>query len=241
MVDMEVAQRIEQELANVGIQVFAEDDGRAIVLSGMVQSDIEHSTVYEIAGAIAPGRDLVDNIEMTMVLPSEIGELELSEAVAGDFPAATQGTQDDESLEPGDFTDQHTLSDPFTASGPSGTASDQELGEGEDVYVPPIDPVLDRNGEVVNGFGLSAMDSLQVDRSAADGNLGDEAIADAIRRELREDSSTAELEIEVEVNAGIVTLLGTVADLDDAENAEEVASRLPGVREVREQLSVTNI
>ena len=239
---MEVTRQIEQELEAVaGIQVVAEEDGNTIVLTGMVESEMEHSTIYDIARAIAPGRDFVDNIEIATVLPSEIGQLELSEAGAGDFPTATQGTQDDESLEPGDFTDQHVLSDPFTASGPSGTASDEEIGEGDDVYVPPIDPVLDRNGEVVNGFALSAMDSLEVDRATEDGSLGDEAIADAVRRELREDSSTAELEIEVEVETGIVTLRGTVADIEDTENAEDVASRLPGVREVREQLKVAGM
>ena len=239
---MEVTRRIEQELEAVaGIQVAAEDDGNAIVLTGMVESEMEHSTVYEIAGAIAPDREFIDNIEIATVLPAEIGELELSEAAAGDFPAAEQGTQDDESLEPGDFTDQHVLKDPFTASGPSGTAADEEIGEGDESYVPPIDPVLGRRGEVVNGFGLSAMESMPVDRSAEDGRFGDEAIADAVRRELREDSSTAELEIEVAVEAGVVILSGTVSDIDDAENAEDVASRLPGVREVREHLKIAGM
>lgn len=239
---MEVTRQIEQELADAaGIQVFAEEDGDTIVLTGMIESEMERTTVYDVARAVAPNRDFVDNLEIATVLPSEIGDLDISEAGAADFPTATQGTMDDEALEPGDFTDQHVLKDPFTASGPSGTAADEEIGEGEDIYVPPIDPVLDRNGEVVNGFSLSATETLEVDRATEDGSLGDEAIADAVRRELREDSATAELEIEVEVEAGIVTLRGTVADIDDTENAEEVASRLPGVREVREQLKVAGM
>ena len=67
---------------------------------------------------------------------------------------------------------------------------------------------------------------------------GDEAIADAIRRELREDSSTTALEITVDVFRGVARLRGKVADLADAENAEAVASMVPGVREVREELKV---
>jgi len=42
----------------------------------------------------------------------------------------------------------------------------------------------------------------------------------------------------VVVRDGVVHLHGTVTDLDDADAAEEVASRIPGVREVREELDV---
>ncbi len=43
------------------------------------------------------------------------------------------------------------------------------------------------------------------------------------------------------VRNGVVHLRGRVADLDDADNAEAVASRVPGIREVVEELDVTDL
>ena len=94
---------------------------------------------------------------------------------------------------------------------------------------------------MLGGFSASSMESVEVAPSASDNRLGDEAIEDAIRRELREDASTTDLNIQVLVRQGVARLRGTVADLDDAENAEAVASRVPGVREVVEELEVAEI
>ncbi len=71
---------------------------------------------------------------------------------------------------------------------------------------------------------------------AGDNQPGDEALADAIRRELSEDALTADLPIDVEVSDGVAYLRGTVPDLTDAENVEEVAGRVPGVYEVVDEL-----
>jgi osmotically-inducible protein OsmY len=98
--------------------------------------------------------------------------------------------------------------------------------------------VSDGRDEVIGGFSTSSMDVMPVERLALDGHAGDEALADAIRRELREDAATSDLDVQVDVRNGIVRLTGTVRDLDDVENAEEVASRLPEVLEVREELRV---
>jgi osmotically-inducible protein OsmY len=62
-----------------------------------------------------------------------------------------------------------------------------------------------------------------------------------IERELREDALTTDLRIEVDVRNGVVTLTGEVERLDDATNAEAVAARVEGVREVREKLLVRSI
>ena len=61
-----------------------------------------------------------------------------------------------------------------------------------------------------------------------------------MRRELLEDAATTDLRVEVEVRDGVVRLRGTVQDVVDAENAEEVAARVPGVDEVLEELRVAN-
>ncbi|MEX2047613.1 MAG: BON domain-containing protein, partial [Chloroflexota bacterium] len=77
-----------------------------------------------------------------------------------------------------------------------------------------------------------------VARSTLDARPGDEALADAIRRELREDASTAGLIVHVEVRGGVAFLRGRVDDLEDADSAAEVASRVRGVRQVVEHLTV---
>ena len=122
----------------------------------------------------------------------------------------------------------------------SGVDMDQEA---DTAYSPPNDPVVttDRHGNthVLGGFSSSSMESVEVDRSS-DGTLGDEAIGEAILRELREDSATTDLQIEVEVEGGVAHLRGSVADVTDAENVEEVASRVPGVTEVVDETTVAS-
>jgi osmotically-inducible protein OsmY len=233
-----LSERIEHDLEEIGIHVAVEIDQQTVVLSGLIQSEEERESVAEVLAEVAPDYDVEDNLELDTMLPARIEGHELSEADLGGFVGATQLTEDDEALEPGDFTDQQVLDDPFTAGGPSGTAVDEEIGEGEEVYVPPTDPVSDGRDEVIGGFSTSSMDVMPVERLALDGHAGDEALADAIRRELREDAATSDLDVQVDVRNGIVRLTGTVRDLDDVENAEEVASRLPEVLEVREELRV---
>jgi hypothetical protein len=113
--------------------------------------------------------------------------------------------------------------------------------EADTAYSPPTDPVVttDRHGNtrVLGGFSSSSMESVEVERSS-DGTLGDEAIAEAILRELREDSATTDLQIEVRVEGGVAHLRGSVADVADSESAEEVAARVPGVNEVVDELRV---
>ena len=123
----------------------------------------------------------------------------------------------------------------------SGVDADEE----EDTsYSPPTDPVVttDRHGNtrVLGGFSSSSMDSVAVERSS-DGTLGDEAIAEAILRELREDAATTALEIDVRVVNGVAHLRGAVTDIVDSENAEEVAARVPGVTEVVDELRVSTL
>jgi hypothetical protein len=116
--------------------------------------------------------------------------------------------------------------------------------EDDTAYCPPIDPVVttDRHGNprVLGGFSSSSMESIEVEPSS-DGTLGDEAIVEAILRELREDAATTALQIDVRVAGGVAHLHGTVADIVDAGNAEEVAARVPGVIEVVDELKVSTI
>jgi hypothetical protein len=142
-----------------------------------------------------------------------------------------------------DFTDQSDLRDPSAASGANRSGADDPAAEGDAVYTPPIDPVVktDAHGraEILGGFGSE--EDASVERSASDGRLGDEALADAVRRRLAEDSATTDLSIIVAVRNGIAHLRGQVTDLDDADNAENAAASVPGIREVVEELEIATL
>ncbi len=142
-----------------------------------------------------------------------------------------------------DFTDQSDMRDPREASGANSSGADDPAAEGDAVYTPPIDRVVktDVHGraEILGGFG-SDEDS-PVERSASDGRVGDEALADAVRQRLAEDSATTDLTIVVAVRNGVAHLRGQVTDLDDADNAESVAASVPGIREVVEELEIATI
>jgi osmotically-inducible protein OsmY len=60
----------------------------------------------------------------------------------------------------------------------------------------------------------------------------------AVVRELREDAATTDLMITVSAANGYVRLRGSVPTIDDADNAQEVAARVPGVVEVIDDLDV---
>lgn len=123
-----------------------------------------------------------------------------------------------------DFTDQPLTTD----------AIEVTEGDSDAAFFAPTDPVVrpgdDGQPEIVGGFSTTA-EPPEPERSA-DGRIGDEAIADAVRDALALDAATADLQLNVAVNGGVVRLRGTVASLDDGENAEAVAGAVSGVVEV---------
>jgi osmotically-inducible protein OsmY len=118
---------------------------------------------------------------------------------------------------------------------------DDDISEGDEAYVPPVDPVRRRDGDFLGGFSASSLDSVAVPHSASDGQPGDEAIAETLRRELLEDAATTDLEVQVSVSQGIVRLRGAVPTLDDAESVEEVAFRIEGVIDVLDELEIIEL
>lgn len=146
----------------------------------------------------------------------------------------------DADVEPS-LVDQPLLTDPITAVGDPDDTADP-VAAGDEVYVPPTDPVVGpgRHGDVtvLGGFSPSAEEEIRPRRSASDGQIGDEAIVDAVQSALLHDAATTELAIEVTAEQGIVYLRGTVAGPEDAESAEAVASRVEGVKDVVEELEV---
>jgi hypothetical protein len=143
-------------------------------------------------------------------------------------------------LEPS-LMDQEILTDPMAAAGGPDDVTDP-VAEGDEVYVPPTDPVIgaDPHGEprVLGGFSTSADGQITPKRSASDGQIGDEALVDAVQSALRHDAATADLVIDVTVEGGIVRLSGRVPGLEDVDNAEAVAGRVMGVVDIVEELQV---
>ena len=234
-----VTERIEQELVRLAdVYAAVEEQGDSVVLSGIIESEEQRLAAFDIVQMLAPGKQIVDDLEIEGTLPDQIEDGHIVSGVLGGAPIAETGTPDaSDAIEPGDFTDQPILENPFGASGPGYTAADEDFSEGEEVYVPPMDPTRTAQNEVLGGFSTSAMDEIVVEPSA-DGTLGDSAIEDSIRQELREDAATNGLEIDVEVRRGIARLRGSVEDMIDVENALEVASRVPGVIDVLDELEV---
>lgn len=113
-------------------------------------------------------------------------------------------------------------------------------------YVPPTDPVVRPSNDeetiaVVGGFGTAADEQfpdLDATTSLGDAPPGDEDLREEVLVALRADAATTELIIDVQVRQRRVYLRGEVATLEDANLAEEVAGRVPGVREVIEELTV---
>ena len=128
---------------------------------------------------------------------------------------------------------------------PSATLPSDEDEEAEGGFFAPTDPVVgvDEHGriEVLGGFTPTSMSAVDVEPSVEDAVPGDEALADAIRRELREDAATTDLRVRVVVRRGVAHIRGTVSTLEDAECAESVAARVPGVVDVAEELEVSGL
>src|SRR4051794_14845730 len=186
-VDAGATARIERQLSEAGLQVAIEASDGALILSGLVDTEEAKQAAGDIVAQGAPSARIDNQLDVQTVLPTDIDDFagdEPSAELADDLAdIATTGGE----TEP-DFTDQVVLRDPVTASGPNDI--EDPVASGDEVYVPPDDPVVttDSRGQpaVLGGFGED--DSVQVERSAMDGEPGDEALADAVRQELREDA-----------------------------------------------------
>jgi hypothetical protein len=221
--------------------VVEEADG-TITLEGKVDSERDRQAAEDIAADLAGDADVDNALEVEDLLPVSVEVFASEQRGAEVLGGAPDVGEVEVEINP-DFTDQSMAHDPFAVSGPTDGVDDgEEAHDGDSVYVPPTDPVSSTDGRgeavVLGGFGISATDDLGADVLVDDRGYGDEAIADAVRRELREDAATTDLQVRVIVRHGVVHLHGVVPDLVDADAAEEVASRVTGVREVREELDV---
>jgi osmotically-inducible protein OsmY len=243
-----LAARIERALTEeAGLYVAVEESDGAIILTGQVDSPEQCRAAEDIVARIAPGARIDNNLELDTTIPQDAAEFNAEEPTHVKPPESVDEIErEGADIEP-DFVDEPletTGIEDFAEPLPLDTETVDILDETENVVTPPTDPVITTAGgnvEVLGGFEATSMDEQEVAPSAEDPYLGDEAIADAIRQELAEDAATTALRIDVEVRDGIAYLRGEVDGLEDVDNAEAVAGRVPGVREVREQLRVRSV
>jgi osmotically-inducible protein OsmY len=242
-----LAERIQQQLRHEFSRsiVVAEEDG-TVFLSGHVESEDARNRAQQIAAALAPDqriendldveRDVIEGTQGDTGLNAD--ELDTDEAADADQDVSLESSGIDDLDEVPLETDDNDVVDDTIYD-------DEPPVEPDPAYFAPTDPVIgsDQEGNLVvlGGWEPTSLSDEEVDRSAEDNRPGDEALADAIRRELREDALTTDLQIDVQVENGVAHLRGRVAGLDDAEAAQEVASQVPGVRDVIDELDVAGL
>lgn len=238
-----LARRIERQLREqmqFEGAVAIGDDG-AVYLSGRVPSQRDRQQAQLVARELSGDAPVEDDLIVERVLPDDRGAYATEDLVQETEAQTVTGTLGPESELDPYFTGQPLETDDLNVVG-SGAYDDLPDQEPDPVFFPPTDPVVrgDPEGQLAvdGGFDATSMSSDDVDPSVEDNRPGDSALADAIARELREDATTTALQIDVTVAGGVARLVGHVPDLEDAENAEEVAGRVPGVREVIDDLDV---
>jgi osmotically-inducible protein OsmY len=223
---------LEQLLDEAGLYVAVELRESTIHVSGEVESEEDRQAALDLARGFAVNREL--SVDNNIDVIEEIPETTFTYFRSADEidESDTIETARREGVDPADFERRVGTSDSMISSAEAIP------------YFPPTDPVVEPSEgpeglEIVGGFGSTSFDRRE--QGAPGETRGDEEISDLVRRELREDATTTDFDIEVETRAGIVFLRGTVETLDDAENVEAVASRVPGVLDVREELEVISL
>lgn len=235
--------QLDRTLESAGIHLASEIRDGALVLSGAVIEPEDRQAALDVAHALVDSLGLA--IEDAIEFMDEEVETTLRDSGGDPVIAFDQDAMRETIVE---GTDGAIEIEPDFA-GDVGT-TDSRLAVEEGVpYFPPTDPVIrtesaisdeDAEGiEVEGGFAETAMD--EDDDPATVFPSIDDDLAEAVMRELRQDAITADLVSRIRVTArgGIVTLIGRVETLEDADEAAGVAERVDGVVEVREELDVT--
>jgi hypothetical protein len=224
------------DAAGIAAAIEVEDD--TVVLSGAVGSPEERQAALDIAQAVAgpAGLAVDDGLELIPTFPDSVFG-EGGSTGHGAFAYLTADRDRDRRLDAG-------LEDEPDFAGDVGTTDVEDVVAEAETYFAPTDPVIRPSADaeglaLVGGFGATSMDVER--REAGYDRRRDDDITQDVLRELREDALTTELVVRVGTRDGVVYLRGTVPTLEDAENAEVVASRVGGVQEVREELVVASL
>jgi hypothetical protein len=212
-----------------GLIVTARPD-RTIKIDGAVRTERDRRRAAQAARV--PGVQSVDN---QLVVDPQAGSMPLSRAVLSPELAA-ELELNQLIVAPGTEIDLNER---------IGTTDTADATDEAEPYFAPTDPPVrraprrDEGIEVVGGFSPTSLDApIDLEQLPRPLLAGDDEIARQVRLALREDAATADLAIYVSARNGVVRLRGVVPSLSDVEAAEEVASRVPNVVEVVEELEV---
>ena len=196
--------------------------------------------------------DIVEHLRsagLTLTVSVERGELRLEGIVTSeeerqaalDLAAWVPGidqTIDDMELRELDIESPDVLFQSIsTIEEPEGVTDDPMLAASEGLaYFPPTDPPtrMSRTSDelrIASGFMSTALDDDEVEGETGD-PVGNEELVERIRRNMREDARTSELDLYVSALYGTVVLTGFVHDNLDSDSAVAVAEETPGVVEV---------
>ncbi len=244
--DQDIQREIEDVIARVGVPLEVTVENGVVKLEGVVLSEEEREAVVDLLRLIPGVRDVEDSLIV-------VEELE------GEEPDVLYGMlthPEDPDLLPGEVVEDEDsgIPDKITTYDPGRVEDDWTTDERVAVqeampYFPPTDPAVDiaddrpENIQVTTGFQATAMDDdaeYEDETVDDDGIVRDAALVDAVVRELNEDSSTTHLNIHVASVRGVVVLTGFVSSQTDADLAEAVADRVPGVRFVADRLIVSD-
>jgi osmotically-inducible protein OsmY len=241
--DREHEQRIQQLLDEARIPVAVVVENGVARLIGAVSSERARQAAIDLASADRQITRVEDEMNEEVVSPDMASEPEDDD---GEFGYVDEETiRDAVSDEEDDFQAEDEEQD-------DSTLDYEEVVEDRETYFPPTDPVVEpeRNSpdlEIVGGFQSEATDDTDEDEERAYAESvplatgdrllvrDDEDIRDDVIRELREDALTTDFVLNVDVRRGVVFLTGRLQTLDDAENAQAVAARVPGVIDVEDR------
>lgn len=237
--DVDIAAHIESLLNQTEIPLIVEVREGVARLTGRVESQRVRQAALDLARSVDGVLGIDDQIDYEVVAPDTYFE----------------PPDDDEEF---GYADRESLLDDISDTEPTfegdvGAWDFQEAIEEGEPYFPPTDPVVrpttdEQELDVLGGFSETSMDEMVTDPDLEPwANAGepdvfsprqDGDIQRDVENELREDSYTTDLPLHVNVVNGIVFLHGKVHSIDDAEYAEEVAGRVPGVAEVQDLTEV---
>lgn len=245
--DRAMAVQVDQLLRDeAGIYAAVRVGGGVAYLDGMVESPAQRDAATDLALRV-PGIERVQNDLEIEEFGQPGAETRADEQIRGDISyQMLEGERQDNPNPFGDATEPD-FNEPVPQIGDDMTSNVMIAVEEGIPYMPPTDPVVrpsrdEQTIEIVGGFGTTSDEEypdLLATTAIGDAPPGDEDLREEVLAALRADAATIDLVIAVTVRNGSVYLRGEVPTLDDAELAEEVAGRVPGIREVIEELSVT--
>lgn len=245
-----LAARIQREVADqLGLHIVVAEKDNTLLLSGRAPTEDDRRQVERIVRSLAPERQIDDGLAVQRVVAEGIEDTVgvNADELSPDEPAQSPPDLPLSGEYDADLHSQPLETDEIDVADPDAYVTSDQVPpvEPDPTYFAPTDPVIGvgQEGEttILGGWSPDSMSDQEVSASTLDNQPGDEALADAITRELHEDATTTDLQIDVRVDQGVAHLHGRVTDLTDAENAESVASRVPGVRDVIEELDVTEM